>query len=638
MTIVTSHDVKHRPHSWVAWWLLLLVSSKSMDVGRDEPWSGTVGFPVGWRGLGLCFAVVSYDELEGTSVERRSWETAREFCGALDFAAMGDSGAPPRQLICSEGQGMPSFFLDTHWEGPVADPAGAFRVLNASQERASCEETLAAGFALRLEFLRSLAARSGQTRLGPRLPDPQLGYGKALDRFSRTAGTAQVEGGVGAGSGEPIGHTMLFPQDLRAGGAPLRVGLWPRTFYGHLFRERRILEEGVRAHPELALVPDRQLEDWAAVFGEQWVLGEEAGPFLMGGQELLQWMGCDVVLYMVDYLSADLATDEWDAYARAMDPRHRVPASRLLVLDMRDLPTSKPLVFTPPTNAATERGFALYLQRPWLPREDGAFSATAQSSSADSLAARRPQAFRRPFDFAIMDDFLTDLGSVGGEGTLALPVEPLQGLDLAARAAAWTAERPILVACLLRPNMPCRKRVLKWTGAICAELGITDRCFVGQLDDAMRMTFDVPYITLLRSARIVVTTKPCDYDGDYRTWEAFASGAHIVVDPMTPLPQPAPLLSGAHYSAFDPRSKDSLRAVLRHLVHEASDADLYRIAERGHLHALRNHRCVNRIDQAFVELLEEWVNHSESSSGCSSSSGPSCDSGEDAHHAPARKP
>lgn len=133
-------------------------------------------------------------------------------------------------------------------------------------------------------------------------------------------------------------------------------------------------------------------------------------------------------------------------------------------------------------------------------------------------------------------------------------------------AEVWAAERPIAVACLLRPSQEkhCRQRVLRWVTELCIELGHGNattvdftpggelnkaddgeegggewqgwangagttgggmgwgdtRCFVGQWSDAVRNTVDEDYLALLRRTQVVVTAKPCDFDGDYRTWEA----------------------------------------------------------------------------------------------------------------------
>ena len=145
--------------------------------------------------------------------------------------------------------------------------------------------------------------------------------------------------------------------------------------------------------------------------------------------------------------------------------------------------------------------------------------------------------------------------------------------------------------------------------------GVGDkRCFIGQWSDAKRATFDDNYMAILRRSQVVVTCKPCAYDGDYRTWEALASGAVVVMDPpdrtlqgegqVMPLAH-APLQHGDHVQFYAARDKGNFMAVMRGLL-EAPLVERYRLAERGHMHALKHHRAVSRIDGVFVALAQIW--------------------------------
>ena len=60
---------------------------------------------------------------------------------------------------------------------------------------------------------------------------------------------------------------------------------------------------------------------------------------------------------------------------------------------------------------------------------------------------------------------------------------------------------------MLRANMPCRVRVLRWAAEFCLERGWGGReCFVGTWSDAMRTTFDPSYFNILRQAQVRAAT------------------------------------------------------------------------------------------------------------------------------------
>jgi hypothetical protein len=159
---------------------------------------------------------------------------------------------------------------------------------------------------------------------------------------------------------------------------------------------------------------------------------------------------------------------------------------------------------------------------------------------------------------------------------------------------------------------------------LCSDLNL--HCFTGQFDDSMRSAFDSTYRRILQQAQvvhaggpraracaavsagweqIVVTTKPCDYEGDYRTWEALASGAAVMVDHRDPLTDSEhPLVDDEHAVYFDPAREQSLRARAVELVSAASTLRRYQIARQGLLHACTHHRSVNRVDQIARDFLQ----------------------------------
>ena len=107
------------------------------------------------------------------------------------------------------------------------------------------------------------------------------------------------------------------------------------------------------------------------------------------------------------------------------------------------------------------------------------------------------------------------------------------------------------------------------------------------------------YWRLLRRSQIVVTCNPGKWEGDHRTWEAFASGALVFVDRMfTPLAHP--LIDRKHCIFYD-TSNEGLERLKERILYFLRDTDrAAEIAKEGHDFTMKYHRASNRID----EILE----------------------------------
>ena len=122
------------------------------------------------------------------------------------------------------------------------------------------------------------------------------------------------------------------------------------------------------------------------------------------------------------------------------------------------------------------------------------------------------------------------------------------------------------VVCTLRENkkQPARARVLSWVGKVVAEAGVANTSIVGEVNHAQRRTISRAYLDHNRNAKIVVTCNPSFWDGDFRTWEAMASGALVFVDQMH-VPVAYPLLDGVHVVLYDNHDGDLPgKLLLRH--------------------------------------------------------------------------
>jgi hypothetical protein len=90
----------------------------------------------------------------------------------------------------------------------------------------------------------------------------------------------------------------------------------------------------------------------------------------------------------------------------------------------------------------------------------------------------------------------------------------------------------------------------------------------------------------MRAARIVVTCNPGDWEGDFRTWEALASGAAVVRDRLY-----APTPHGGFGLVYDARSRASFDAAM-----DRAHANAGALGRRALADALAHHRAVSRVD------------------------------------------
>ena len=104
------------------------------------------------------------------------------------------------------------------------------------------------------------------------------------------------------------------------------------------------------------------------------------------------------------------------------------------------------------------------------------------------------------------------------------------------------------------------------------------------------------YLGQMFRAKLIVTSNPSDWEGDFRLMEAFASGALIFVDHMY-VPRPHPLLHGKHIVYYDNNNKTDLFEQLYYYRTELESSR--RIAVAGYLHAMKYHRAANLMDLVF---------------------------------------
>jgi hypothetical protein len=107
-------------------------------------------------------------------------------------------------------------------------------------------------------------------------------------------------------------------------------------------------------------------------------------------------------------------------------------------------------------------------------------------------------------------------------------------------------DRNLDIVCTLRGSNgdPTRLRVRQWVEEYAKARGV-QKYVAGQVNHASRTVVDRDYLGQMFRAKIIVTSNPSDWEGDFRLMEAMASGALIFVDQMY-VPRPYPLIEGKH--------------------------------------------------------------------------------------------
>mmetsp|Transcript_3069 Transcript_3069/g.7246 ORF Transcript_3069/g.7246 Transcript_3069/m.7246 type:complete len:598 (-) Transcript_3069:184-1977(-) len=109
--------------------------------------------------------------------------------------------------------------------------------------------------------------------------------------------------------------------------------------------------------------------------------------------------------------------------------------------------------------------------------------------------------------------------------------------------------------------------------------------------------FGPNYFRHLRDSKIVVTCNPSKWEGDFRLWEAFLSGALVMVDRMWILDfMPNPPIHGKHWVTYDPGNKTDFMTKLSYYSDPANIDEAEAIAKRGYEFVLRHHMAVNRVE------------------------------------------
>jgi len=233
--------------------------------------------------------------------------------------------------------------------------------------------------------------------------------------------------------------------------------------------------------------------------------------------------------------------------------------NRLVVLDEGDGAGFYPRV--------KEQSYLVYLKRSFVTKRDGAYTGTGRHYKRNYF----------PLAYSVADSYL-DLKAMG------------------------TLKRTIDVLCSNRPTLkqPTRSRVVSWIHDY-LEKHPGVRGIAGEVNSGNRRGINENYFDSMRRAKIVVTCNPSHWEGDFRTFEALASGALVFVDEMY-VPHPRPFRDGEHVIVYDNSDQPAFEAKLKYYLEHPREAE--RIAAAGLKHALRYHRAVSRLDYVLRSAHE----------------------------------
>ncbi len=169
-------------------------------------------------------------------------------------------------------------------------------------------------------------------------------------------------------------------------------------------------------------------------------------------------------------------------------------------------------------------------------------------------------------------------------------------------------ERDFVLSCTLRRSQRKRHfnriRVLDFL----KKMDIKGKAYIGEFNKGEMTRFNEPdmkdYFHLLKRSRIVVTCNPNPWEGDHRTWEAFAAGALVFIDRMyTPMVHPLIDLKHCIFYDLSDQGLMELWKQIQFFTEDRNHSHAAEIAQAGHEFTMKYHRSSNRIDEILEVIL-----------------------------------
>lgn len=156
------------------------------------------------------------------------------------------------------------------------------------------------------------------------------------------------------------------------------------------------------------------------------------------------------------------------------------------------------------------------------------------------------------------------------------------------------AQRALEIVCSLRggDHDPTRRRVKDYVVEYGKSRRITN-IVAGEVSSASRTTINVKYFQQMATAKIVITSNPSHWEGDFRFGEALGSGAVIFIDEMY-VPRQHPFKHGVHVVYYSNNNKTDLFLKLDQV--RADPMKQEQLSLQGFIHGLTFHRTTNLLD------------------------------------------
>jgi hypothetical protein len=170
-------------------------------------------------------------------------------------------------------------------------------------------------------------------------------------------------------------------------------------------------------------------------------------------------------------------------------------------------------------------------------------------------------------------------------------------------------DRDVEITTTLRGSKsdPCRQRVRQWVEEYCRARGVK-KFVAGEVNHASRTVVSTGYLGQMYRSRIVVTSNPSGWEGDFRLMEAIATGALIFVDQMY-VPRPFPLTPDQHVVVYDNNNKTDFFEKMD--FYRKNTERSRRVAVGGYLHSMKFHRAPCLLDYIFRTIHVKQVLESQ---------------------------
>jgi len=207
-----------------------------------------------------------------------------------------------------------------------------------------------------------------------------------------------------------------------------------------------------------------------------------------------------------------------------------------------------------------ESTYLIYLKRSFVTKKDGLYTGQGRGYERNYF----------PMAYSVSDEYFDPQNFLSG------------------------SQRKLDIVCSNRPfdKQPTRSRIVYWVADFLDKYpqyhGIA-----GEVNAAGRREINQKYFDAMRSTKILVTANPSFWEGDFRFFEAVASGALVFVDEMY-IPHPHPFIHGKHLIVYDNSDQQTFQNSLKYYLEHPQEARA--IARAGLRHALRYHRALSRMD------------------------------------------